>query len=276
MTAAFAATARQVPEPSVRRIDMEDLREAVQEGIADFKAAPTHMIGLGIIYPLVGLAAARHASGAGLVPMLYPLVAGLTLLGPVAALGLYEISRRREAGRPAAWYHAAGALRSPALFPVAALGAVLLAVFVAWLFVARMIAGATVGFDHDGPMAFLATVTGTPQGWALMLIGHAAGLVFAAFVLAISVVSFPLMLDRHVGMRVAVRASVRVVRRNPATMVAWGAFVALVLALASLPAFVGLAVAVPILGHATWHLYRRAIGPVLQGPNWTGGRHFAG
>jgi uncharacterized membrane protein len=153
---------------------------------------------------------------------------------------------------------------------------VLLAVFVAWLFVARMIAGATLGFDHDGPMAFLAAVTGTPQGWALMLIGHAAGLVFAAFVLAISVVSFPLMLDRHVGMRVAIRASVRVVRRNPATMAGWGAFVAFVLALASLPAFVGLAVVVPILGHATWHLYRRAIGPVLQGPHWTGGRHFAG
>lgn len=265
-------------EPMVRSVTFPDLREAVEAGFDDFKAAPTQMLALGVIYPLVGLAAARHAAGAGLLPMIYPLVAGLSLLGPVVALGLYEISRRREAGSDVSWLDAFAVLRSRSLLAVAELGAILFAVFVAWLFAARTVFALTIGAGMaETPLAFATAVLTTPQGWALMALGNAVGLVFAAFVLAISVVSFPMMLDRNVGAMVAVRTSLRVVRRNPGTMAAWGLLVALALVAGSLPAFVGLAVVVPILGHATWHLYRRAVRPERRsaGFKWSGGTHFA-
>jgi uncharacterized membrane protein len=253
-------------EPAIRSVSLLDLREALDAGFDDFKAAPTQMIALGIIYPLVGIAAARHAAGAGLLPMIYPLVAGLSLLGPIAALGLYEISRRRETGADVSWLDAFAVLRSRSLLAVAELGAILFAVFVAWLFTAQTVYALTVGPGlPEAPLAFLTTIMTTPGGWALVVAGNAIGLLFAAFVLAISVVSFPMMLDRHVGALVAIRTSLRVVRRNPGTMAAWGFLVAMALATASLPAFVGLAIVVPILGHATWHLYRRAVRPERHG-----------
>jgi uncharacterized membrane protein len=246
--------------PTVRRITLADLREVLAKGWEDFLAIPTQLVFLGVIYPVVGLLAARFATGS-LLPLLFPLLAGLSLLGPVVALGLYEISRRRERGEPASAAHALSVVRSPAIKAIALLGAMLLGIFVAWIIAARVIYLATLG---DGPHGetiggLLAAALTTREGWMLIVIGNGVGLLFALLVLTLTVVSFPMLLDRPVDPIVAVRTSMRAVATNPVPMVAWGAVVAALLVAGALPLLVGLAVVVPVLGHATWHLYRRVV-----------------
>jgi uncharacterized membrane protein len=244
--------------PEIRRIGIADLREAVSRGIDDFLAAPTQLVFLCVIYPLVGLAAARFASDGAMLPLIYPLVAGLSLLGPLTAIGLYEISRRREQGLPASPRDALAVVRAPGSAGIAMLGLILLGLFFAWVVAARLVFLSVFGPLRLTPSEFLGLLA-TPDGVRMILIGHAVGLVFAVVALAITVVSFPLMLDRAVDMRTAIATSVRAVARNPVTMALWGLFVAFSLAAASLPLFVGLAVVMPVLGHATWHLYRRLV-----------------
>jgi uncharacterized membrane protein len=248
-------------EPAIRRIGLHDLRDALARGWEDFTATPTQLIFLGIIYPLVGLIAARAAAGGPLLPLLYPMVAGLSLMGPLAAIGIYELSRRRERGLDVSWVNAFDVLRSPALGAIVALGVLLCAIFVAWLFAAQLVYQATMGgLPAPASIGELAEqVFGTEAGWTLILFGNAVGFLFAVLVLTLTVVSFPLLLDRDVGLRVAVRTSVRAVLANPVTMAAWGLIVAALLVLGCLPIFVGLAVVMPLLGHATWHLYRRVV-----------------
>lgn len=244
--------------PVVRRIGIADLREAVSRGIDDFLAAPTQIAFLCVIYPMVGFAAARFAANAAMLPLLYPLVAGLSLLGPLTAIGLYEISRRREAGLPARARDALSVLNAPGAQGIAMLGLILLLVFFLWLAAARLVFHGVFGQVRMTPSEFLGALA-TAEGMRMIVIGHAVGLVFAAVTLAITVVSFPLMLDRAVEMRTAIGTSIRAVAANPVMMALWGLFVAFSLAAASLPLFVGLAVVMPVLGHATWHLYRRLV-----------------
>jgi uncharacterized membrane protein len=248
-------------EPAIRRIGLTDLREALARGYADFMATPTQLVFLGIIYPLIGLVAARAAAGGDLLPLFYPMVAGLSLMGPVAALGIYELSRRREKGLAVSWVNAFDVLRSPALGSIAALGLLLCVIFVAWLLAAQMIYEATMG-RLPGPGSateFVGQVFGTPEGRRLILLGNVVGFLFAVLVLTLTVVSFPMLLDRNVGMATAVRTSVRAVLANPVAMAGWGFVVAVLLLLGCLPVFVGLAVVMPLLGHATWHLYRKVV-----------------
>ena len=244
----------------VRRIGVGDVKEALASGWRDFLQTPTHLIFLAAIYPIIGFFLARAASGGELLPLLWPLVAGFALVGPVAALGIYELSRRRERGEDVSVLNAFDVFRSPSIGPILVLGVALLAIFVAWVATARAIYLSTVGAAGPGSTSDLLRLTcGTPEGMRLLLIGNAAGFLFALVVLAMTVVSFPLLLDRNVGLAHAVGTSVRVVARNPAPMALWGVAVAVLLFLGSLPAFVGLAVVLPMLGHATWHLYRRVV-----------------
>ena len=213
--------------PDVRRIGVEDLRAALRLGIADFAALRSDVIVAALVYPIAG-----------------------------ACL----VSRRREAGESVGWGDAFGVLGSPRFGAILALALGHLVVFVRWILTAHLISQATMG--DAAPTAvgpFLTTVLTTPAGWAMMAFGLPVGFLFACLVLVTSVVSFPLLLDRAVGLPVAVVTSVRVARRNPATVALWGLIVAVGLVLGSLPLLVGLAVVMPILGHATWHLYRRAV-----------------
>lgn len=246
--------------PEVRRIGIADLRLALSRGVDDFLAIPTQLLFLGLIYPLIGLVAARAAWGGSVLPLLYPMVAGLSLMGPVAALGLYELSRRREAGETVSWVDSFRVLRSPAIGTMAVLGLVLAAVFVAWLYAAHAIWAATLGpVAPESPGAFAQVLFDTPEGWRLILLGNLVGFGFAVLVLATTVVSFPMLLDRDTSLGTAIGTSVRACARNPGPMALWGLLVAALLLLGSIPAFVGLAVVMPVLGHATWHLYRRVV-----------------
>jgi len=248
--------------PVVRRIEMADLRDALARGFTDFTECRTDVILLCLIYPLVGLILARLAFGADMLPLLFPLASGFALLGPVAAVGLYEMSRRRERGLAVSWADSFGVIASPRFVAIFVLGLVLLAVFFIWLAAADAIYAATLGPEPPASFGtFLHDVFTTTAGWVMIVAGVGVGFLFALCVLAISVVSFPLLLDRDVGLPTAVLTSLRAVAANPRPMAAWGLLVAAGLVIGSIPLFLGLAIVVPVLGHATWHLYRKVIEP---------------
>jgi uncharacterized membrane protein len=249
--------------PEVRTISLADIGDALAKGIDDFRAFPTHVIFLSIIYPLVGLALVRLMWSYSFLPLLFPLATGFALIGPFAATGLYELSRRRELGLDVSWKDAFGARYSPSFDGILALGALLMVIFLLWIAAAQAIYIATFGYEPAAAIPnFLNDIFTTPQGWTLIIVGNAVGFLFALLVLTISVVSFPLLLDRDVGAVVALLTSVRVVGRNPVPIAAWGLIVAGLLLLGSLPLFFGLAVVMPVLGHSTWHLYRKLVVPV--------------
>ena len=249
-------------QPLIRTIHVSDLRDALAKGVDDFSAMPTHAMFLCFIYPIVGFVLARLTFGYSVLPLLYPLVSGFALVGPVAALGLYEMSRRKETGLETSAANALDVLESSSVGAIAALALLLLVIFMIWVATANAIYIAKFGYAPPASVtAFLHEVLTTPPGWALIVIGNGVGLLFAVLVLTISVVSFPLLLDRDVGAAVAVLTSIRVVTHNPATMMVWGLIVGALLVIGSLPLFFGLTVVMPILGHATWHLYRKVVEP---------------
>jgi len=245
---------------TIRRIDFADLKEALRKGADDFIAMPTHAMFLCLIYPIVGLLLARLAFGYSVLPLLYPLATGFALIGPLAALGLYELSRRREAGMPVSVVHAFDVVQSSSIGAIVALGLLLLAIFLLWMAAANAIYIADFGYAPPQSIhAFARDVLTTPAGWNLIVVGNAVGFVFAVVALTVSAISFPLLLDRDVGVAVALVTSIRAVAANPVTMGLWGLIVAVLLFLGSLPVFLGLTVVMPILGHATWHLYRKLV-----------------
>jgi len=246
--------------PKICKIGFADLREALARGVDDFNAFPTHVVFLSMIYPVVGLILGGLVFQLNVLPLLYPIVAGFALVGPFAAIGLYEVSRCREQGADVNWRHALGVVRSPSMGAILALGLALVAIFVAWLLAAKAIYTWTLGDVVPTSIGeFAQQIFNSPSGARLIIVGNAVGLLFALVAFAISVVSFPLLVDRDVGPATAALTSVRAVLKNPLPMLAWGSFVAASLALGSLPFLFGLAVIVPILGHSTWHLYRRVV-----------------
>jgi uncharacterized membrane protein len=244
----------------VRTIQIDDLKAALRRGMEDFGAYRTDVIFLCIIYPLAGLVLARLTFGYDMLPLIFPLASGFALLGPVAAVGLYEMSRRREQGKEISWADAFGVVKAPSFGGIVGLGVVLLAIFIAWMAAAWLIFAATLGPETPTSVGgFLGDVLTTGAGWTMIILGCGVGFVFAVIVLTISVVSFPLLLDRDVGLGLAISTSLQAVRRNPVPMAAWGLIVAVGLVLGSIPALLGLIFVMPILGHATWHLYRKVV-----------------
>jgi len=246
--------------PRVRRITVRDLVDSVYEGFDDFLAIPTHAVFLCVLYPLAGIIIAGLTFNYDLIPLLYPMAAGFALVGPVAAIGIYELSGRREQGLETDWTHAFDLLQADSFRGILALGLLLLALFGVWIAVAQSIYIASFGYAApESISAFVRDVLTTPAGHRMILIGNAVGFVFAIVAFALSAISFPLLIDRKVTATAAALTSIKVVLRNPLTMALWGIMVAAALLIGSLPLFAGLAIVIPVLGHATWHLYRRAV-----------------
>ncbi|MEK9284091.1 MULTISPECIES: DUF2189 domain-containing protein [unclassified Bradyrhizobium] len=252
----------------IRKISLSDLTEALRLGWEDFQAMPSHALVVCVIYPVLGLVLFRMVLGYSVLPLLFPLAAGFALIGPFAAIGLYELSRRRERGEEVGAWDAIKVLRAPSFGAMLELGVLLLVLFGAWIGVANAIYVTIFGNAPAASIPDFATrVLTTPEGWWLIIVGCGVGFLFAVAALCISVVSFPLMLDRHATAIDAIRTSLRVVAANPVAMAGWGLIVAALLVLGSLPLFVGLAVTLPVLGHATWHLYRRVVEPNPNPPD---------
>lgn len=255
-----AMASHETTPPATHPITDTDIRTALRKGYDDFKTFRSDVMFLVAIYPLIGICLMAVASNLALLPLLFPLAAGFALLGPVAAIGLYEMSRRREAGEDVGWGAALNALRAHVVGPVMALAVYLFAMFVLWILAAMLIYSVTLGPEPPATVwSFARDVLTTGAGWMMILIGMGVGFVFAAIVLVISMVSFPMLIDRRAGVPVAVATSLQVARQSPVTVTKWGLIVAVLMALGSLPFFLGLIIVLPVLGHATWHLYRAAV-----------------
>ncbi|MEX5599329.1 DUF2189 domain-containing protein [Pseudophaeobacter sp. C1-32P7] len=246
--------------PQARRLSMDDLIHSLAAGLEDFAACRSDAMFLVLFYPVIGIALIVMSLSMNLLPLIVPMIMGFAILGPIAAVGLYEMSSRREAGFKPRWMDAFGVIRSPAFGAILVLGFYLAALFIIWLVAADMIYIRTLGPEPPASiLGFATAVVTTREGWIMAIAGGALGAVFAFAALAMSLVSFPLLLDRHVGLPVAVATSIKVLRKNPVICITWGVIVGCALLIAAIPFLAGLIIVVPVLGHATWHLYRRAV-----------------
>jgi len=251
---------RAAAPPTVRRITSADVGDALAKGVRDFGACRTDVMMLCLLYPIAGLAISRMAFDYGMLALVFPLIAGFALIAPLFGLGLYEISRRRERGLETHWTDAFAVARSPNIGSIIVMGLLLLAIFCLWLFTANLLYTVTLGPDAPvSAIAFVRDALTTPQGLTMTVVGIGAGFLFALLVLVIGVVSLPMLLDRKVGVGTAISTSVSAVRMNPGPMAMWGLIVATSLAIGALPLLIGLAIVLPVLGHATWHLYRKLV-----------------
>jgi len=258
----MTGTAADVDAPAINKITFRDLKDALAEGYADYTENRTDVLFLCLIYPLMMYVAVRMAFGYGVLPLIYPVFAGAALLGPVVAVGLYHVSWRREQGLETHWRDAFRVFQHHSIGSIGLMTLILLGLFFAWLTAAITIYEFTLGKGavwYLSPAEFMREVLTTPQGWTLIIVGNLTGFLFAVVALCVSVVSFPMLVDKDVGPVNALLTSIRAVLANPVPIAAWGLIVAVLLFLGSLPFFLGLAVVMPVLGHATWHLYRKMV-----------------
>lgn len=268
-------------QPAIHTIGPGDIRDAIVKGIADFEAMPTHVVFLCLIYPIAMLVVARIYAGYDVLPLVFPLLTGYTLIGPLVAIGMYELSRRRERGLDTSRSHAFDVIRFASIGSIVALSALLMLIYIVWLGIAWTIYQLNFGgAAPESILAFALQIVATPAGWATIFVGCGVGFIFATVTFTLSVVSFPMLVDRNVGFVTAVQTSVRAVAANPITMGIWAFIVASGLLIGALPFFVGLAVVLPVLGHATWHLYRKVVEPgdlsVVQGETLSVGQGETG
>jgi uncharacterized membrane protein len=252
----------QVPasEIEIRKIGVADLWQALRQGYDDFTAHPTHIVFICVLYPLFALLLTLFLIGENVAHLAFPVVSGLTLLGPAVAVCLFEMSRHREQGRDMSWRSALDFVHSAHFAPIIALSLVMMVLYVAWLYMAQLL---YTGLFGDAPPAsvtsFVNELFTTRHGAALIAYGTTIGFMFALAALAISAVAFPLMLDKPVTTVTAITTSIRAIAENSYVMALWGVIVVALLTAGALVLLIGLAVVLPVLGHATWHLYRKLV-----------------
>lgn len=243
------------PLQTASDLTAQDLRVALAAGWQDFRAYPMYGLFFGAFYVLIGLALAYGLLVRGEANWLIPAASGFPLLAPFAAVGLYEVSRRREAGLPLRWGAVLGAMKGRGDEQLPLMGGMLFVAFSFWMIIAHTIFGIFFAQSYMGSQSWAFLLTG--EGIAMLAIGGAAGAVLAWLFYCVTVISLPVLVDRDVDFITAIIASLRTVSHNRAVMLGWAMVVAIALFLAMLPLFAGLLVVLPVLGHATWHLYRR-------------------
>lgn len=253
------ATAGLRQEPSIRRISFSDLVDALSAGLRDFQSYPAFGLSFGAIYAVGGLAILACAVWWDLLYLVYPLAAGFTLIGPFVAVGLYEVSRLRERGEAPSWKAVFGAIFSQGGKEISWMAFVTVFLFIIWMYQVRLLIALFFGLHGMPPGSFPAILFTTPEGLTFLAVGHVVGAVLAIVTFSITVVSFPLLLDREVDFVTAMITSVRSVVSNPFPMLGWAVCVMILLFTAALPMFLGIIVVLPVLGHTTWHLYRKLV-----------------
>jgi uncharacterized membrane protein len=250
------------PDPVVRPVAVADIVEALASGLRDFQAAPVYGIAFGGLYAVGGIAILACLVGLGWSYLAYPLAAGFALIGPFAAVGLYEVSRRRAAGQPLSWKVIIRTIVAQGNRELGWMAFVTLFIFIVWMYQARLLVALFLGLHATASLRdFIVLVTTTPEGIIFLLVGNAVGAVLSIILFSLTVVSFPLLLDRDVDFVTAMITSVRAVTMSPLPLLSWAIVIVIELMVAALPFFLGLVVVLPILGHATWHLYTRIVAP---------------
>jgi uncharacterized membrane protein len=247
--------------PEVRKITTDDLRASLALGWADFRKAPAFGLFFSAVYVLGGVAMVYILLATGKSWATLPIIVGFPLIGPFAAVGLYEVSRRLQTGEPLDWGRVLGVVIAEKNRQMPSIAAVILIFFLFWNFLAHMIFALFLGLTVMTNITSSFAVFLTPNGLMMLVVGTAVGGVLAFVLYAITVVSLPLLLDKEVDFVTAMITSFSAVTENLGVMLIWGALVSVLLLVGMVPAFLGLLVVLPLLGHATWHLYQRLIGP---------------
>jgi len=249
-------------DPVVRAVTVPEIVDSLAKGLRDFQSAPLYGLVLGAVYAVGGNIIVLCAFALGVSYLAYPLAAGFALIGPFIAVGLYEVSRRRENGEPLSWGVVLSTIWAQGRRELGWMAFVTVFIFVVWMYQVRLLIALMLGLkSFTSLQEFLTLVTTTPEGWIFLIIGHVTGAVLSLVLYSLTVVSFPLLLDRDVDCVTAMITSVRAVVASPGPMIGWAVVVVVLMVVACLPAFLGLLVVLPVLGHATWHLYRRIVVP---------------
>lgn len=257
-----AGAVRRPTAPAIRTITLADIRASLAEGVEDFRRLPLFGMAIGGMFALIGMVLVFALAVADMPWMIYPFAIGFPLVGPFAAVGLYEVSRRLEAGKPLHWNELFSVVWAQRRREVPWMGFAMLFVFWVWMYQVRLLLVLFLGrMSFSSLDKFVSLVVSTPQGWMFLAVGHVVGGLLALLLFSITVISIPMLLDRNVDFVTAMITSLRVVAQNPVPMLAWGLVVTLAVLAACLPLFLGLVVVLPVLGHTTWHLYRRAVVP---------------
>lgn len=256
-TVSSVSSFRAIP---VRKITTHDLLWSLRQGLGDFAAMRGDILLAGLIYTVIGLAAVVMTTNRPLMPFFVPVVAGVGLLGPIAAVGFYELAKRQENGGQSNWGHFLDFLKRPSAEEIGIVAALLLVIFGLWLVASAVLYVVLFGWTVPTSIgAFIAEIFTTAKGWALIILGATIGAIFGWLVLALSVVSTPMLIDCDISAGQAVSTSWRAAQANRIELIRWGMIVTLLLVLGSIPLFVGLAFVLPWLGYSTWHLYTRLV-----------------
>ena len=249
-------------DPVVRRVTVADIAEALIQGLRDFQAYPIYGLVFGALYAVGGTIIVLCLTAFGLIYFAYPLAAGFALIGPFVAVGLYEISRRRERGEPVSIAAIWSAVRSRS--EIGWMAFVTLFFFVIWMYQVRLLIALLLGLNasFSSLNEFITVVLTTDEGRLFLVIGNLDGAALSLILFSLTVVSFPLLLERDVDFVTAMVTSVRAVVTSPLPMIGWAAAITVLLMVSCIPWFLGLLVTLPVLGHATWHLYRRIVAPL--------------
>jgi uncharacterized membrane protein len=255
-------TVQGAPQAKLRinPLGMNDVTAALKEGLADFRRFPAFGLFFGGIYALGGLFILVALSLYHQPWMIIPVAIGFPLIGPFVAVGLYEVSRRHERGDPITWRSVLTEVFRQRERQLSWMAFAVLFIFWIWIYQVRLLLALFLGFKIPATLAaFVTVVTTTPQGMLFLVVGTIVGAVIATILFSLTVISMPLLLDHDLDFVTAMLTSIRTVSENMLPMLTFGVIVAVIAILALIPGFLGLFVALPILGHATWHLYRRAI-----------------
>ncbi len=246
--------------PAVREVTFADLRAALAAGWSDFIGAPAFGLFFGGIYTLGGLLILAFLTVLKAPWMIIPVAVGFPLLGPFVAVGLYEVSRRRLAGEPLKWKPILSVVIQQRNRQLGWTAFIVLFIFWIWIYQVRLLIALFLQSQNFSSIdGFITVLTTTQSGLTFLAVGTCVGAVLAFVLYATTVITMPLLLDRDIDFISAMIVSFKTIQRSPRTMIAWGAFIAVLTLIALAPAFLGLLIVLPVLGHATWHLYVRAV-----------------
>jgi uncharacterized membrane protein len=258
----LADSPRRIDPTRVNPITINVIVDALGAGMRDFRSAPFYGLFFGAVFALGGNLVLLTASAFHMSYLSYPLAAGFSLIGPFIAVGLYEVSRRIEAGTPLSWPGVLGVIWEQRSRELGWMAFVVLFIQIMWMYQVRLLLALFLGFQSFASFGeFVEVVLTTPEGLLFLIIGHVVGAVLSVVLFSLTVVSFPMLLDRDIDFITAMITSVRAVVTSPVPMIGWALVVTVTLIVSMLPFFAGLLIALPILGHTTWHLYRALVPP---------------